>query len=263
VTPLPIPERLRVLKQNEGWFGQAPEEFQDALLGRCVWRTYAAGQAIYRTSDPHCDLYGVVDGTVDIFSRFGIGDNPLLHLLHEGAWFGYGGVASGASPRLSVFARVETVLAVVPLRAVYEVLESRPEWWRIFALANLEALGVTLAAYADMLIPEKERRCACGLLRLTGLLPPRRSRPEGAEVTVTQQELADLVNVSRTTLLQILRRFEGAELIEQGYRSVRVLKPAELEAVARGTLPLRDAGRASRRRPSSDPADAGRRGGAA
>jgi CRP-like cAMP-binding protein len=141
---IPIPERLRVLKQNEGWFGQAPAEFQDALLERCVWRTYSPGQAIYRTTDTHSDLYGIVAGTVEVFSRFGIGDNPLLHLLHEGLWVGHG------------------------------------------------ALGI--------------------------------------------------VNVSRTTLLQILRRFEGAGLIEQGYRSLRVPKPAELEAVARGTLPLRDAG---------------------
>ncbi len=236
-----IPERLRVLKQNEGWFGKAPAEFQDAMLGRCVWRTYPAGQAIHRTTDPHADFYGIVDGTVDLFSRHGIGDNPLLHLMHEGAWFGYGSIATGGSPHLSVLARVETLLAVVPVRVVHEVLASRPEWWRIFTLAMLEALAVTLGAYADILIPEKERRCACGLLRITGLLPPRRSRPDRAEVTVTQQELADLVNVSRTTLLQILRQFEREGLIEQGYRSVRVLRPAELEAVARGSRAPGDA----------------------
>jgi len=123
----------------------------------------------------------------------------------------------------------------VPQRAAYELLAARPEWWRVFALAMLEAVAITATAYSDMLIPEKERRCACGLLRITGLLPPRRSRPERAQVTVTQEELAGILNVSRSTLLQILRQFEGAGLIEQSYRSVRVLRPAGLEAVARGS----------------------------
>jgi CRP/FNR family transcriptional regulator, cyclic AMP receptor protein len=233
--PMPIDERLRVLKRSEFWFGRAPAEFQDALLARCEWRTYSAGQAIYRTTDTHSDLYGIVDGTVEVFSRFGIGDNPLLHLLHEGTWVGHGALVSGGSPPLSVSARTEARIAVVPQRAAYELLAARPEWWRVYALAMLEAVAITATAYSDMLIPEKERRCACVLLRITGLIPPRRSRPERAQVTVTQEELAAIVNVSRTTLLQILRQFEEAGLIEQSYRSVRVLRPADLEAVARGS----------------------------
>jgi len=157
-----------------------------------------------------------------------------MHLLHEGAWVGHGALVSGGTPPLSVSARTEARIALVPQRAAYEVLAARPEWWRVFAIAMLEAVAITATAYSDTLIPEKERRCACGLLRITGLLPPRRSRPERAQAPVTQEELAGIVNVSRTTLLQILRQFEGAGLIEQSYRSVRVLRPACLEAVARG-----------------------------
>jgi CRP-like cAMP-binding protein len=229
------PERLRVLKEHEGWFGKGPAELQDALLARCVWRTYPAWTAIQRATDARSDLHGIADGTVEVFSRFGIGDNPLLHLLHEGAWVGVGALVSGGSPPLSVSARTETTCAMVPQRAAYELLAARPEWWRVFARAMLETVGVALTSYADMLISDKERRCACGLLRVTGLLPPRRSRPERAEAAVTQEELASIVNVSRTTLLQILRQFEAAGLIEQGYRRVRVLRPADLEAVARGS----------------------------
>jgi CRP-like cAMP-binding protein len=232
---MPIEERQRILKQSQAWFGRAPAEFQDALLARCEWRSYSPGQAIYRMSDTHSDLYGIADGTVEVFSRFGIGDNPLLHLLHEGLWVGHGALVSGGTPPLTVTARVQSTVAVVPQRTAYEVLAARPEWWRIFALAMLEAVAITATAYADSLIPEKERRCACGLLRVAGLLPPRRSSPERAEAAVTQDELAQLVNVSRTTLLQILRQFEAAGLVSQSYRSIRVLRPAELEAVARGS----------------------------
>jgi DNA-binding GntR family transcriptional regulator len=73
------------------------------------------------------------------------------------------------------------------------------------------------------------------LLRISGLQFPRRSRPEQPSVPITQDELATLVNVSRTTLLKILRRFEERGLVEQAYRSLRVVDAAGLEEIAEGS----------------------------
>jgi DNA-binding GntR family transcriptional regulator len=50
----------------------------------------------------------------------------------------------------------------------------------------------------------------------------------------TQDELATLVNVSRTTLLQILRRLEDRGLVEQAYRALRVVDAAGLSDIATG-----------------------------
>ena len=51
---------------------------------------------------------------------------------------------------------------------------------------------------------------------------------------VTQAELAEMTNVSRTTLLEILRRLEDKGIIEQRYRYIRVLDPAALDQIAHG-----------------------------
>jgi CRP/FNR family transcriptional regulator, cyclic AMP receptor protein len=231
---IPISERFAVLTDNEGWFGRAPKAFQEAIFARCEWVKFAAGQLIHRATDQQSHLIGVVDGMVEIYSRFGAGDNPLLHIAHEGFWVGYGPAITGSSPQVSVVARVETLLARVLMRSLKELLEQRPEWWRMLADVALEQGGMAMAAYADTLIADKDRRCACTLLRITGLSYPRRSRPERALVSITQDELSILVNVSRTTLVQILRRLERRGLIEQGYRSLRVIDTAGLEAVASG-----------------------------
>jgi CRP-like cAMP-binding protein len=82
--------------------------------------------------------------------------------------------------------------------------------------------------------PSADSRCACTLLRVAGLQFPRRSRPAGRSVPITQDELATLVNVSRTTLLQILRRFEEQGLVEQAYRALRVVDSAGLKEIAEG-----------------------------
>jgi CRP/FNR family cyclic AMP-dependent transcriptional regulator len=105
---------------------------------------------------------------------------------------------------------------------------------RFVAVGVLEYGDISISAYADSLLPEGEPRCACTPLRIAGLGFPRRSRPERRSIPITQDELATLVNVSRTTLLQILRRFEERGLVEQAYRSRRVVDAAGLKKIAEG-----------------------------
>jgi CRP-like cAMP-binding protein len=238
-----------LLTRSENWFGRAPREFQKAILARCEWTVCSAGQPVYQTADERADLVAVVDGTVEVYSRFGIGDNPLLHLAHEGFWAGYGSVTSGEAPRATIIARVDTLLARVRRRAVHELLAARPEWWRVMATAAMEYGDIAIAAVADLLIQDNARRCACTVLRITGLRPPRRARTDRRDVIVTQSELAAMVNLSRTTLLQILHRFERDGLIEQCYRELRVVDPEALTAFALGhPVPAPAPPAASRRR---------------
>lgn len=231
---IPIPERLAILKDNEGWFGRAPREFQDAILSRCSWVTCPAGRPIYQTSDTHVNFCGIVEGAVEIYSRFGAGDNPLLHIVHEGTWIGYGTVVGRSAPRVSAVACVDTLLAGIPDRILRALLKARPEWWEIIASGIMEYGDTAISGYADSLLDDHHRRCASVLLRITGLNPPRRSRPERTDVPVTQSELAAMAHVSRTTLVQVLCRFEGLGLVERGYRTLRVVDAAGLRAIAAG-----------------------------
>ena len=223
-----------MLKDNEGWFGQAPAAFQDAVLSRCEWRTVHAGSPVLRAVDEHADLVGVVDGAVEIYSRFGTGENPVLHFGHEGIWVGSGSIMTMGPPRLTVIARVDSLVARLSIRTTRELLAARPEWWQCLGNAGFEYGDLSISAYTDSLIRDNERRFACTLLRITGLRPPRRSRPERADAPVTQGELAEMTNVSRTTLLEILRRLEQKGIVQQGYRYIKVLDPAALDQIAHG-----------------------------
>jgi CRP-like cAMP-binding protein len=231
---LPLADRLAILKDNEGWFGQAPAAFQDAVLSRCEWRTVRAGSPVLRAVDEYADLVGIVDGAVEIYSRFGTGENPVLHFGHEGIWVGSGSIMTMGPPRLTVIARVDSLVARLSMRATRELLAARPEWWQCFGNSGFEYGDLAISAYTDSLIRDNERRFACTLLRITGLRPPRRSRPERADAPVTQGELAEMTNVSRTTLLEILRRLEQKGIVQQGYRYIRVLDPAALDQIAHG-----------------------------
>jgi DNA-binding IclR family transcriptional regulator len=53
-------------------------------------------------------------------------------------------------------------------------------------------------------------------------------------VLVTQDELATMVRLSPTTLVQVLKRFERRGLVEQDYRTLRVVDVPGLTAVESG-----------------------------
>ncbi|MBI1285652.1 MAG: helix-turn-helix domain-containing protein [Thiobacillus sp.] len=237
MTKIPISDRLAILSCHEGWFGRAPKEFQEAVLSRCRWRVCPAGETIYAATDETALCCGVVDGSVDVYSRFGAGDNPLLHIVHEGVWLGYGTVVAWGEPRLTAVARVDTLLACLPENVLKGLLGARPEWWRIIAAGILEYGDMAIAAYADSLIADNDRRCASTLLRIAGHKYPRRARPERSEVLISQGELASMVKLSRTSLVQVLQRFARLGLVEQGYRMIRVVDVAGLTAMESEGLP--------------------------
>lgn len=158
----------------------------------------------------------------------------MLHLSHEGSWIGYGSALRGQPLRVTTMARTSVLLACVPSHLMQELLRERPEWWRFLARSFLEYGDTAIFAYADSLIGASDRGCACTLLRVSGQQFPRRSRPERRSIPITQDELATLVNISRTSLLQILRRFEERGLVEQAYRALRVVDAAGLRTIAEG-----------------------------
>lgn len=232
VPEMAIAERVGVLERNDGWFGRAPPAFRDVLLARCEWRRCTAGQPVHHAADEYVDLFAIVDGVVEFYSRFASAENPLLHLAHEGFWFGYGPMLTGQPSRMAAIARTDTLLARVPSVTVQGVLAKHPEWWRVIAAGAIEYGDIAVQAFSDLMIPDVDCRCARTILRLAGLRNPRRTRTNGRTVPVTQHELATLLRLSRNAVVPVLQRFEHRGLVSRGYRSLEILDVARLEAIA-------------------------------
>ena len=67
------------------------------------------------------------------------------------------------------------------------------------------------------------QRLALALLQLCG------DQEDGARISVTQQELADLVGVSRVSLGKAVAKLEQAGMIEPGYAWVMIRDRAGLQ----------------------------------
>jgi DNA-binding MarR family transcriptional regulator len=78
------------------------------------------------------------------------------------------------------------------------------------------------------MIRDPQTRATAILLRLAGCRGGHLDLPEPAEVDVSQEALARLTNLSRTTLGEMLRKYEEAGWISQSYRRLTILAPKAL-----------------------------------
>jgi len=218
---------------KRGWLSRMPADFRRAILKTCIWQRYEQGASLFLAGDPPGGLFGVAEGSVGAFTRFGAPDTPFVHVARPGTWSGEGSALSGQPRRISVFATTESLIASVPLSSLQALLAERPEWWRHIGQLALQTTDVVVNGLADMMIRDSGRRCAAILLRLCDCRFSDNT-DLSREVMVSQDEMAALANLSRATVNAVLRRFAKPRLVELRYRSIVVIGTEGLRKIANG-----------------------------
>ena len=216
-----------------GWLSQMPADFRSAILRNCVWQNYAAGASLFAAGDPPGGIFGIADGSVGTSTLLGAPDSPMVHIGRRGFWSGMGSLLSGEPRRMSAFAITEALIANVPLPALQALLSENPEWWQHIGQMALSSIDIIGNGFADMMIRDSGRRCAAILLRLCECRF-NDATDVSREVMVTQDEIADMANLSRSTVNTILRRLVKQRLIELRYRSIIVVETKRLRKLANG-----------------------------
>ena len=97
--------------------------------------------------------------------------------------------------------------------------------WRWLNLLSIESAALAVQALADLLIGDKDRRCAAVLLRIAGC---RDSGDAPANASLTQEDLAALSNLSRPTVSLVVRRLAARGFLSLGYKVITIDSPAQL-----------------------------------
>jgi CRP-like cAMP-binding protein len=216
---------------NSNWLRLCDPAFAESFLAHCHWRKVAAGTGIQHAGEVGGAITGVADGSVTVTTSLSSPDSPTIHVMHPGDWFGFVPLfVPGARPN-SIVARTDVTLAGMTQVEVEAFLAPRPEWWRHVGVLGVLYANTATSIAADMMIRESNRRCAAALLQLGDC---RHRDPAGVQVIeahLSQEELAAIANLSRTSISMILRDLEGSGLIRLGYRSVTIVNPGCLRAM--------------------------------
>jgi CRP/FNR family transcriptional regulator, cyclic AMP receptor protein len=219
-----VKEKIEVdsFLSQHGWLSFTPPEFRASVLARIEIHDFDKGEAVYRAGDTGGGLWALVEGTVEIES-VALGAGPqLVHFGVPGFWFGEGPLIFNVPRIVSVIAGRPSTLVTLPLADCRDILDADPPAWRWVALHCAMTTDIAVGVVTDLLLRDPAKRTAALLLRLAGVRSHvfRSDRP--SPIYLSQEKLAQLVNLSRNTIIPLLHEFAQSGCIEIGYGEIRV-----------------------------------------
>jgi CRP/FNR family cyclic AMP-dependent transcriptional regulator len=212
-----------LILSERGWLSLTPADFRRSVLERLSVRRFAVGDAIYRQGEQKGGLWAIVEGGV----QFEIPGPQLIpglaHIAIPGFWFGGAPLIGKTRRLLGAYATQASILATISLTDCRAVLKADPARWQWIALLANMNFDLAMGVVGDLMLHKPRQRVIATLLRLTGWRTGTYLRPHPSPVHISQQQLAQISNLSRTVVSGILRDLERRGLIGIRYRAVEVL----------------------------------------
>lgn len=193
------------------------------LAARARVRHFADGQFIQHQGDPGDAFWAVVEGHVSVGRYAEDGGFTLFAVLAAGDLFGELAFFTGAPRQVDAVASGDARLIAIDRPLLRQLMASDVGWAELL----LRSLSRQLAGALDVIDAERRLSATDRLIRLLAVMA--RDSASGDLVIATQQQLADLLGVSRVTLGAALGDLAERGLVERGYGRIR-LTPVALNS---------------------------------
>lgn len=188
-------------------------------------RAYPAGALIFQRDDPGDCLYLIRNGRVRIFLPNEDGREITLRLYGAGEVFGELSLLDGG-PRTASAEAVEAVDAALLFRDDFlSLLRGRFELVQHVIKLLVERLRYTTRYSEQLAFMSIPGRVAAALLQLRS--------PDQPRITITQQDLANYVGVTREWVNRTLREFETRGWVALRRGGLQIVNTPALEGIAR------------------------------
>ena len=214
---------------TDPWYRAVPESLQQALLKIGVPRRLQAGQRLFSRGDATNGLYAALQGRLAAIDVSEHGDESIQLHLEPVSWFGEMGLYDKL-PRVHHI-RAEQPATVLWLSDMLlrEHLKREPEHWFHFGLLLTQKLRLALFVLEGRKVDSNDLRVARILLVLAQSALSGTGETK-QRVSIQQQEVADMLGMSRQTVNQALQRLKGEGLLQLAYNKVEILDLQALQA---------------------------------
>lgn len=203
------------------WFVTLTGAQQQQLLSLGRKRQLSAGQPLFSRGDAFCGIYVLLDGQLLISGLHQSGRQALLTLLTPGQWLGEIALFDQKPRTHDAAALQETVLWHLPKAALQQLVHADPIWWQAFGQLLTSKLRQVFIELEDRAVLSAAQRLARRLVQLS---------QQQADIPLQQEQLGQLLSLSRQTTNQLLRQLVAQGLIQTQYGGITVLnRPALLQ----------------------------------
>jgi CRP-like cAMP-binding protein len=225
----PLQERLAKALGRGGWFARLPKDIQERLIRHAQIKTVEAGHWLYDTGDEAVGLYGVLTGSVTTHVLLENGESAPINISGPGAIFGYAAQVLGGRRVTTTVTREPSEIIFVPQHALAAIAHDLPSLWLHFAELSTEQLVFAARVIAERTLLSPRAQVAA---RLHVYALAWGDKGGSTILPIQQEELAELLGLSRKTVNRILKEFETEKLVETGYRSIAINDMRGLHRIA-------------------------------
>lgn len=214
---------------ERGWLSLTSEDFQKVVFEKLKIRQFKAGETVTRAGEPGGGLWGLVDGGIRIEQPDAQLTRELMQVSLPGFWFGERALLWNGARQHDVYAARPLILATISLADCQSILAENPAHWKWIALLAQINGDLAIGLVADLLLKNPRRRLVAIVLRLSG----RKAglNLSSGEFHISQQQLGEIANLSRTVVNETLLDLERRGLISISYRSIKILDATRLRAI--------------------------------
>jgi CRP-like cAMP-binding protein len=220
--------KLAVLRKHPIFCDLDSEAF-DQL---CRYAKHAAlkrGATICSKGDPGNSLVAVISGTVKISVSSAEGRSAILNLIGPGEIFGEMSVLDGQPRSADATANTNCEIFIIDRREFLPFVRSQPA----LAMKFIELLCTRLRWTSDqveqIILQNLPGRLASALIRLT---EKHKLAPGGRTIAVTQQEISEMVGMTRESINKQLRIWASRKWVRLEHGAIVVLNTEQLQALA-------------------------------
>ena len=220
--------KLSVLRKHPIFADLEADAF-DQLCRYARHTTLKRGSTLFSRGDPGNSLYAVISGTVKMSISSPDGRNAILNIIGPGEIFGEMALLDGRARSADAIANSNCELFVIDRREFIPFVKSQPGLAMKFIELLCERLRWTSDQVEQIILQNLPGRLASALLRLT---EKHKLEPQGRTIAITQQEISEMVGMTRESINKQLRAWASREWVRLEHGAIVVLNADMLRELA-------------------------------
>ncbi len=220
------------LREHSHWFAALSASQQQQLLAQARLVQLGAGQRLFSRGDEFDGIYVLLSGALLIAGVHSSGREALLTIVEAGDWIGEIALFDRKARTHDATASVACQLLHLNNSALQQLVQQDPLWWQRFGQLLTEKMRLVFQALEDMSLLPASVRLARRLLMLCRL----HQQDERYLIPVQQEQLGQLLSLSRQTINQLLQQLVASGVIRTSYAEIEVLDLTLLKQAAEITV---------------------------
>ncbi len=230
-------DEIKYLLTDNEWLSSLPEPILEKLASSCHVKSLNQGQLLFAKGDEPRGLYRVLKGKMRVSSFTTDGKEALLTWLEPGQWFGEISLFDGLPRTHDSHAQIDSQLLVLPSNDFTQLLSKHPELYKHVVILLCQKLRQSFTLLEDTASLSTKGQLARRLILLcnnpnlsTSHIDAHAKAPL-TRITVSQDSLASMLNISRQTVNKLLQELQKNRIIALHYGHIDIIDMVQLETL--------------------------------